>query len=56
MEKQKEAQGPNVMLMQTAETALQLQQALEQISSIQKALCDIQRHYQDQVCRCDVEE
>lgn len=56
IEKQKEAQGPNVVLMQAAETAQQLQQALEQISSIHTALSDIQRHYQDQVCRYDVEE
>ncbi|XP_035531661.1 shootin-1 [Morone saxatilis] len=46
---QKEAQSPSVLLMPSSETGLQLQQALEQISTISTALCDIQRTYQDQV-------
>ncbi|XP_035850075.1 shootin-1 isoform X1 [Sander lucioperca] len=37
------------MLTQSSETGLQLQQALEQISNISTALCDIQRYYQNQV-------
>ncbi|XP_068584231.1 shootin-1 isoform X2 [Cebidichthys violaceus] len=44
------ARGESETLPQSSETGLQLQlqQALEQISSISTALCDIQRCYQDQ--------
>nr|XP_046236195.1 shootin-1 isoform X2 [Scatophagus argus] len=45
---QKETHGQSVMLPQSSEIGLQLQQALEQISTISKALCDVQRFYQDQ--------
>ncbi|XP_031706484.1 shootin-1 isoform X2 [Anarrhichthys ocellatus] len=46
------ARGESETLPQSSETGLQLrlQQALEQISNISLALCDIQRCYQDQVC------
>ncbi|KAM6894188.1 shootin-1 [Lycodopsis pacificus] len=45
------ARGESETLPQSLETGLQLrlQQALEQISNISLALCDIQRCYQDQV-------
>ncbi|XP_049923933.1 shootin-1 isoform X2 [Epinephelus moara] len=46
---QKAAHRESLILMQSSETGLQLQQALEQISNISTALCDIQRCYQDQV-------
>lgn len=36
--------------MQSSEMAVQLQQAMEQISTLSTALCDIQRYYQEQVC------
>ncbi|XP_031706486.1 shootin-1 isoform X4 [Anarrhichthys ocellatus] len=47
------ARGESETLPQSSETGLQLrlQQALEQISNISLALCDIQRCYQDQVRR-----
>ena len=48
--KQTTTHGQSMMQMQSSETGLQLQQALEQISNISTALCDIQRCYQDQVC------
>eukprot|EP00064_Thunnus_orientalis_P020888 superscaffoldBa00006023_g21040 len=41
--------GPSMMQMQSSDTGLQLQKALEQISTINTALCDIQRYYQDQM-------
>lgn len=50
MVQQRAASRQSMMLMQNTETGLQLQQALEQISNISTALCDIQRYYQDQVC------
>ncbi|XP_028420315.1 shootin-1 isoform X2 [Perca flavescens] len=46
---QNAAHRESVMLTQSSETGLQLQQALEQISNISTALCDIQRYYQNQV-------
>ncbi|XP_034020730.1 shootin-1 isoform X2 [Thalassophryne amazonica] len=46
---QEAAHRRTMMLMQSSETASQLQRALEQISSISTALCDIQRCYQDQL-------
>lgn len=50
MEQEKVGRRQSTMLTQNPETGLQLQQALEQICIISTALCDIQRHYQDQVC------
>lgn len=49
---QKATQGQSSMEVQDLEPGLQLQlqQALAQISQISSALCDIQLHYQDQVC------
>lgn len=49
MAQQKAAHRQSMMLMQSSEAGLQLQQALDQISTISAALCDIQRLYQDQV-------
>ncbi|XP_063752328.1 shootin-1 isoform X2 [Eleginops maclovinus] len=44
-----EAANSECVTAQSSETGLQLQQALEQISNISTALCDIQRLYQEQV-------
>lgn len=55
MAQQSAAHRQSMMLMQSSETSLQLQQALDQISTISAALSDIQRHYQEQVC-CDDRE
>lgn len=52
MEQQKEARGPSLVPTLAAGTGLQLQQALDHISSIRTSLCDIQQHYQDSVRRC----
>ncbi len=56
MEQQKEVQNKSMMLMQSSDTGLQLQKALEQISTISTVLCDIQRYYQDQVCGYNARE
>lgn len=55
---QKAVHRESVMLMQSSEMGLQLQKALEQISNVSTALCDIQRCYQDQVrqSQCALEE
>lgn len=49
LEQQRVAHRQSVMLMQSSETGLQLQQALEQITNISTTLSEIQRYYQDQV-------
>ncbi|XP_041635505.1 shootin-1 isoform X2 [Cheilinus undulatus] len=46
---QKEAQRQSVTLTPSSDTGLQLQQALEQISTISTTLSDIQRCYHDQI-------
>ncbi|KAK1890047.1 Shootin-1 [Dissostichus eleginoides] len=46
---QQEAAHSECVTPQSSDTGLQLQRALEQISNISTALCDIQRLYQEQV-------
>lgn len=43
------ADGQSVALVQSTDTVLQLQHALQQIDNIGTALTDIQRYYQHQV-------
>ena len=45
-----EAAHSECVMQQSSDTGLQLQRALEQISNISTALCDIRRLYQEQVC------
>ncbi|KAK6291943.1 hypothetical protein J4Q44_G00377280 [Coregonus suidteri] len=56
--KQKETQRQSMMLQQSSETSLQLQQALEQVAHINSTLQDIQLYYRNQLkqTQCALEE
>lgn len=53
--KQKESQRQSLILVQNGEADVQLQQALEQVAQLSKALEEIRLHYQQQVCVCERE-
>lgn len=48
--KQKESQRQSLALVQNEEVNTQLQQTLEQVAQLSKALEEIRLHYQQQVC------
>lgn len=50
--KQKESQRQSLALVHNVQVDTQLQQALEQVAQVSKALEELRLHYQQQVCAC----